>query len=106
MGGEGQPQTQAALLTRYLGGRRSLGAAIDAPRWLLGRAWGGGSDALKLESRFAPEIEIELRGRGHRVELVEDYDEKMGHAGAIVRLSDGRLEGAADPRGDGAALSA
>jgi gamma-glutamyltranspeptidase/glutathione hydrolase len=26
----------------------------------------------------------------------------MGHAGAIVRHSDGRLDGATDPRSDGA----
>jgi len=30
----------------------------------------------------------------------------MGHAGAIVRHADGLLEGAADPRSDGAVAAA
>jgi gamma-glutamyltranspeptidase len=30
----------------------------------------------------------------------------MGHAGALVRHPDGALEGATDPRSDGAALAA
>jgi gamma-glutamyltranspeptidase/glutathione hydrolase len=76
-------------------------AAIEAPRWLLGRTWGQTSDTLKLESRFAPEVVAELRRRGHDVELVQPYDEIVGHAGCIVRHSDGTFEGGADPRSDG-----
>ena len=40
MGGDGQPQTQAALFTRYVQFGQPLDRAIDAPRWLLGRTWG------------------------------------------------------------------
>ena len=40
MGGDGQPQTQAALFTRHVLFRQPLPEAIDAPRWLLGRTWG------------------------------------------------------------------
>ena len=40
MGGDGQPQTQAALFTRHVTFRQPLDRAIDAPRWLLGRTWG------------------------------------------------------------------
>jgi len=29
------------------------------------------------------------------------YSDTMGHAGALVRHSDGLIEGAADPRSDG-----
>ncbi len=62
MGGEGQPQTQAALLTRIL--HRGLGpqAAVEAPRWLFGRTWGEETKALRLEARFAPEVVASLRG--------------------------------------------
>lgn len=35
MGGEGQPQTQAAVMSRYRLGS-DLQAAVSAPRWLLG----------------------------------------------------------------------
>ena len=102
MGGDGQPQTQAAFLSRYLRFGNSLQEAIDRPRWVLGRTWGAGSDALKVESRFAPQLIAALRRRGHAVEQVGDFDEMMGHAGALVRDDRGRLEGAADPRSDGA----
>jgi gamma-glutamyltranspeptidase len=59
------------------------------------------SETLKLESRFAPQVIDELRRRGHEVEVLGDFDDTMGHAGALVRHPDGALEGAADPRGDG-----
>jgi gamma-glutamyltranspeptidase len=102
MGGDGQPQTQAAVFTRHVVFGQSLQQAIDAPRWLLGRAWGAASDTLKLEARFGQPLVDELTRRGHMVEIVDDYDELMGHAGAAVRNHDGALAGAADPRCDGA----
>lgn len=104
MGGDGQPQTQAAVFTRYADYGAPLGEAIAAPRWLLGRTWGDHSDSLKLESRFDPAWVEELRRRGHTIDLLGDFDETVGHAGAIVRHRDGRIEGASDPRSDGAAV--
>jgi len=101
MGGDGQPQTQAAVFTRHAVFGQPLQQAVSAPRWLLGRTWGSASETLKLESRFAPAIAEELRRRGHDLEAVGAYDEVMGHAGALLRHPDGALEGAADPRGDG-----
>jgi gamma-glutamyltranspeptidase/glutathione hydrolase len=56
MGGEGQPQTQAALFSRYARFGGDLQAAISAPRWLLGRTWGDQSTTLKIEDGFAPEL--------------------------------------------------
>ena len=35
MGGDGQPQTQSALFTRYVTFRQPLADAIDRPRWVL-----------------------------------------------------------------------
>ena len=102
MGGDGQPQTQAAVFTRHVVFGQPLQQAVTAPRWLLGRTWGQTSDSLKLEGRWDPAIVAELRRRGHEVEVLADFDETMGHAGAIVRHADGVLEGAADPRSDGA----
>ncbi|QIB34169.1 gamma-glutamyltransferase family protein [Ancylobacter pratisalsi] len=101
MGGEGQPQTQAALFTRYALFGQELQAAITAPRWLLGRTWGAETVTLKLEDRFPPDLIAALREAGHDVEIVAPYDAMMGHAGAIARHADGRLEGAGDPRSDG-----
>jgi gamma-glutamyltranspeptidase/glutathione hydrolase len=103
MGGEGQPQTQAALFTRYAHFGQGLQAAVTAPRWLLGKTWGEDSVTLKLESRFPPDLVAALRGAGHDVEIVAPFTGTMGHAGAIVRHGNGLLEGATDPRSDGAA---
>ncbi len=103
MGGEGQPQTQAAVFSRYAMYGQDLQAAVTAPRWLLGRTWGEESVTLKLEDRFPTDLVAALRKAGHDIEVLEDFTATMGHAGAIVRHADGALEGASDPRSDGAA---
>ncbi|MDB5395651.1 MAG: gamma-glutamyltransferase [Rhodospirillales bacterium] len=102
MGGEGQPQTQAAIFSRYARFGAKLQEAVTAPRWLLGRTWGEASTTLKLESRIDPETVAALRRAGHDVELMPAFTSTMGHAGAIVRHPSGILEGATDPRSDGA----
>lgn len=101
MGGEGQPQTQAAVFSRYAMFGTPIQQAITAPRWLLGRTWGDTSTTLKLESRIAPALVESLKQAGHDVEILGDYDSTMGHAGAIIAHPDGLQEGAADPRSDG-----
>jgi gamma-glutamyltranspeptidase/glutathione hydrolase len=103
MGGDGQPQTQAALVTRVID--RGLGpqAAIEAPRWLYGRTWGETSRSLRLEARFSPAVGEDLRARGHDVQVVEAWSDLMGHA-QLIRLDPDGLRGGSDPRADGAAL--
>ncbi|MDZ7962811.1 MAG: gamma-glutamyltransferase [Aulosira sp. DedQUE10] len=74
------------------------GAAVSAPRihhqWLPDELqvepWG--LDALTLQ---------ELRRRGHKIKETTPW----GNANAIVVTSDHTLEGAADPRGEGSAMS-
>jgi oxamate amidohydrolase len=105
MGGEGQPQTQAAVFSRYALFGEELQQAITAPRWLLGRTWGAESTSLKLESRFSEAIVCGLRDQGYPIESVPAFSDLMGHAGALVRHPDGMLEGASDPRSDGAAAA-
>lgn len=102
MGGDGQPQSQSAVFSRIAQFGWNPQAAIDAPRWLLGRTWGASNDSLKLESRFPAATFNALRTLGHDVEMLQPYDEAMGHAGAIVRAPDGCLQGGSDPRSDGA----
>ncbi|MBI1422251.1 MAG: gamma-glutamyltransferase [Gammaproteobacteria bacterium] len=104
MGGDGQPQTQSCVFTRYAYLNRPLQAAITQPRWVLGRTWGQNTNTLKLEARFSSAVIDSLRERGHEVEVVADFDEMMGHAGALVRHPNGVVEAAADPRSDGAAI--
>ncbi|MGX1197364.1 gamma-glutamyltransferase family protein [Parvibaculum sp. MBR-TMA-1.3b-4.2] len=104
MGGEGQPQTQAAIFTRHVLFGRDPGEAIAAPRWLLGRTWGAQSITLKLESDFDPALVDALKAAGHDVELVAPMNDMMGHAGMVTLSPDGRFEAASDPRSDGDAM--
>lgn len=103
MGGEGQPQTQAAVFSRYAMCQRPLQEAVTSARWLLGRTWGDETTTLKLENRFSQTLIDQLQKAGHIVEVLdEEFSDTMGHAGAIVKRPDGIYEGATDPRSDGA----
>lgn len=105
-GGEGQPQTQAALVTRIVDFGFSVQDAIEAPRWLHGRNWGASSNNLKVESRIPQDVLDELIKRGHPVEKLEAaYTDQMGQSGAILIDPVTNVKfGGADPRGEGAAL--
>lgn len=103
MGGEGQPQTQAMIFSRHVLHGQSLQQAISAPRWLLGRTWGSETTSLRIENRFSPELCDQLKAAGHDIEMMGEFDDIMGHAGALVHHRDGLIEGAWDPRSDGAA---
>ncbi len=105
MGGEGQPQSQVAMLTRMVDFGMNPQEAIEAPRWLFGRTWGQESRTLKLEGRIPDGIANELSRRGHDVEMMMDWSQTMGHAQAIwIERETGVLNGAADPRGEGMAV--
>ncbi len=101
MGGDGQPQSQAAVFSRYAMFGMPLQEAVSAPRWLLGKTWGQETTTLKFENRFDAATLQALSAAGHDVEVLGDYSDTMGHAGAIVRQADGLYLGAADPRSDG-----
>ena len=104
MGGDGQPQTQAALFTRHVLFREPLEEAIDRPRWVLGRTWGAALANLRIEPRFDSALIEQLATAGHDIEVLDDaYSDVMGHAGAAILHPDGTLEGAHDPRADGGA---
>lgn len=103
MGGEGQPQTQAALVTRILDYGMTPAEAVAAPRWLYGRSWGEAVNSVRLESRVAPEVTERLKEKGYPIEMVAPYTDVMGHAGAIlIDPKTNKRYGGADPRSDGA----
>lgn len=104
MGGEGQPQTHAAILVRLLDYGYDVQQAIEAPRWLMGKTWGVQSKDLSLEGRIPQGVVQELAYRGQPIKTLRSWDDNMGHAQAIRINPGGFLEGGADPRGDGAAL--
>lgn len=106
MGGEGQPQTQAALFTRKFYQNASLKESINQGRWLLGRTWGEQNTDLKMERDFLHRVESTLLQKGHKIQPVPAASEMMGHAGAIILDSKGNMECASDKRSDGAGLVA
>ncbi len=104
MGGDGQPQTQAAVFTRHVLYRAPLADAIDRPRWLLGRTWGSAVTSLRVEDGFNADVLDRLLGAGHDVDVLPDRrSDTMGHAGAVIIHQDGSLEAGHDPRADGGA---
>jgi gamma-glutamyltranspeptidase/glutathione hydrolase len=60
---------------------------------------------LNVEDRVRPEVIERLRAMGHEARRVPAFSSLMGHAQMImIDRERGVLMGAADPRGDGAAL--
>ena len=104
MGGEGQPQTQAALFARRFYQGLPLADAISEGRWLLGRTWGDISVDLKMEQELYDRIGPALAALGHEIRPVPQHIEMMGHAGGIYIDASGHVECATDPRSDGLAL--
>ena len=101
---DGQPQTQASVFTRYALFNEPLDRAIDAPRWLFGRAACEAHARLHMETGFAEGLIDRLREAGHDVELLpHSHSDVMGHAGAVLLHPDGTMEAAHDPRAEGGA---
>jgi len=103
MGGDGQPQTGLSLSIRIAERGMEPQAAIERPRW----RWSSATDPeLVVERRVGSACIEGLRARGHRVGVTDDWDETMGHAGAIVIDRDrGIILAGTDPRSDGLALA-
>jgi gamma-glutamyltranspeptidase len=106
MGGEGQPQTQAAVFSRFVYRHQTLSKAIAESRWLLGRSWGDKCNNVRIEEDISQRVIHELGTKGHEVVSVAACNELMGHAGAVVLRPDSSVAAATDPRSDGKAFAA
>ena len=103
VGGAMQPQGQVQLLARMLAGGEAPQAALNQPRWRL-----EGNRVLAIETGMPADISAALRAAGYREPAGEGElggRSDFGGAQCIVRLPDGRLCGASDPRKDGMALA-
>lgn len=104
MGGDGQAQTNVQVLERHLAGAGPQ-AAVAAPRLLHGRFYPeDDADGVSVEAGMGEAAIAALRRRGHRVEVLADHDERLGHAHAIELRPDGTTHAGSDPRSDGAAI--
>ncbi len=97
MGGPMQPQGHVQLLTRILDHGQNPQAACDGPRF----RWVAGSQ-VSCEPGFPASTLDELRRRGHKLMVVDDYNQ-FGSCQAIWRLDDAYLA-VSDPRRDGQAV--
>jgi gamma-glutamyltranspeptidase / glutathione hydrolase len=104
MGGDAQPQIHLQILLNHLGFGMDLQEAVEAPRFVFAPA-PSIPNRLLIEARFSPDVIAELRSHGFEVTIVDEWSSQMGHAQAIrIDAARAMLVGAADPRGDGAAL--
>jgi len=93
-GADGQTQTIIQLITSMLEFEADVQQAVEAPRWR-----GNPDGTLQLEGRFPGETIAGLKGRGHTLVLLADWDALMGSAQVILIDSDaGVLKAGADPR--------
>ena len=105
MGGDAQPQIGLLLSIRMGERDEPPQEAIDRPRWRWQSDAGDGSEQLCVETRVGRACIAGLRARGHRIALADDWDESMGHAGAIlIDRARGVLSAGSDLRSDGLAL--
>jgi gamma-glutamyltranspeptidase/glutathione hydrolase len=96
-GGSRIISTTLQCILRVMQDGLDASSALAAPR--VHHQWH--PDALMVEdTALSPETAQALRRRGHALQPVAP----MGNAMILWRRPDGRLEGAADPRGEGAAL--
>jgi gamma-glutamyltranspeptidase/glutathione hydrolase len=107
MGGDGQPQVLAQVISRALWGGEATAEAVAAPRLLHGRfVVGEPDDVVHIEDTLDPEIVDALLADGHTVTSHPWPSQRMGHTCLITadRSSPWRTA-ASDPRSDGAALA-
>lgn len=105
-GGEGQAQTNAALVTRIVDFGLDVQHAIEAPRMLYGRSWGDAASQLLVETSEHEGVTEGLARFGHEASAVAWPNPRMGTA-QLIRLKGSGCAfhaGGADPRGDGLAL--
>lgn len=96
MGGAYQPTGHARVFTNLIDFGMDPQAAIDAPRSF------ADSGALMVENGYSEDVKHDLADLGHSVETP---DGPLGGAQAIlIDYENGTLQGASDPRKDGAAI--
>ena len=91
-----QVQTNLQLISNVIDLGMPVQPAIDAPRWTMGAQTSWSEAALSLEARFGEPVGRLLRERGHSVQMIGEW--AAGGAAQLIRVEDGGLTGAGDPR--------
>jgi gamma-glutamyltranspeptidase/glutathione hydrolase len=102
MGGFNQSQAHAQFVSNVADFGMNIQAALEAPRFT--KYTFTGCDVM-MEDRFPADGRAALTQRGHQIELVDSFSQKVGGGQAVRRdFSTGVNFGASDPRKDGAAI--
>ena len=94
MGAYMQPQGHVQLISNMADFGLNPQEALDAPRW----QWIAGK-TVAVERGVSKTIASQLRRRGHDIVVMRD-DSSFGRGQIILRLENGALLGAAEPRAD------
>jgi len=104
MGGSNQPLAHAQFVSNIADYGWNIQAALSAPRFTIRDTGEAIKCTILLESRASPEVEAELRKRGHDLKMRKDYSALMGRGQAVLHNSKtGTNFAASDPRADGSA---
>lgn len=102
MGGGAQPQINAMSILRAFDLGQDISQVLAAPRWLVGGMELHPGRSVEVESRVPTSVVGALADAGFEPEILEPFDEGVGHAQLIRVADDGSFEVATDPRADGA----
>ena len=91
-----QVQTNLQLVSNLLDRGMPLQAAVDAPRWRMGPQTSWTDASLELEGRFSEATAHSLRGLGHKIGRIGDWE--AGGAAQLIEIDGTTLVGAGDPR--------
>jgi gamma-glutamyltranspeptidase / glutathione hydrolase len=104
MGGSNQPLAHAQFVSDVADYGWNIQAALSAPRFTIRDTGEGIKCTVLLESRVAPEVQAQLRQKGHELVLRKEYSAFMGRGQAVLHNSEtGRNFAGSDPRADGCA---
>jgi gamma-glutamyltranspeptidase/glutathione hydrolase len=104
MGGSNQPLAHAQFGSDVADYGWNIQAALSAPRFTIRDTGEGIKCTVLLESRVVPEVQAQLRQKGHELVLRKEYSTFMGRGQAVLHNSEtGRNSAGSDPRADGCA---
>ena len=110
-GADTQVQTNLQLVTHILDFGMTPQEAVSAPRWrslqnpMESTIPHVCSNALQLEGRFPAEVQESLAGKGHELQILNDWGGPGSAQVIMVHPESGALIGGSDPRTDGYAVS-
>lgn len=102
MSGSNQPLAHAQFVSNLADYGWNIQAALSAPRFTIRDTGEAIKCTILLESRISPEVEAELRKKGHDLKMRKVYSALMGRGQAVLHNSKtGTNFAASDPRADG-----